>query len=298
MPEELKVYALDEGKNNFQTMTKEQILSAINQKISSGSIVNIDDAFITKIKEMNAGALVQLWIGTQAEFQALSEKQEDVLYILSDDPTVDDIEDSISSLEQSVSDVAQNNTYLNGRYNQILNGQQTVYRAKYASSDTSKGTIDERLDALGFKEGVITETENFTITDYTLYRRSKIVTFKIKGYPTHIRNSDHSFLKESSIKIPYGFRPKENIIFHGKATGKTEQDALYDEGDRDGTEGNRICIGTAEYNPSTFQFKIRFVFNPEGFRNDTPNWTYKYGRGPVPCTFESETIGWEVADDE
>lgn len=289
MPEELKVYALDEGKNNFQTMTKEQILSAINQKISSGSIVNIDDAFITKIKEMNAGALVQLWIGTQAEFQALSEKQEDVLYILSDDPTVDDIEDSISSLEQSVSDVAQNNTYLNERYNQILNGQQTVYRAKYASSDTSKGTIDERLDALGFKEGVITETENFTITDYTLYRRSKIVTLKVKG------KLDNKLLERVFISIPKGFRPKDSISFAGKATAQPcDRDDPTTYPDMD--EGSWFAVGACD--ASNVRAKtIQVLFYPSKALQDYILPADRARRDVAYYTLEFE-IGWEVADDE
>ena len=281
MPEELKVYALDEGKNNFQTMTKEQILSAINQKISSGSIVNIDDAFITKIKEMNAGALVQLWIGTQAEFEALSEKQDDTLYILSDDPTVNEIESSISSLEQSVNDIGQNNTYLNEMYNRIINGQQAVYRAKYASSDTSKGTIDERLDALGFKEGVITETENFTITDYTLYRRSKIVTFQIKGYP--INNLNHQVW----IKIPQGFAPKN---FEPIVQGLATVDELGQE--------DEIPVNNGEEGGENRS--IRFVYYPET-RQMLLNLTHSYFQTSTRIywrTFDSGVIGWEVADDE
>lgn len=289
MPEELKVYALDEGKNNFQTMTKEQILSAINQKISSGSIVNIDDAFITKIKEMNAGALVQLWIGTQAEFEALSEKKDDTLYILSDDPTVNEIENSISSLEQSISEVGRNNTYLNERYNQIVNGEQTVYRAKYASSDTSKGTIDERLDALGFKEGVITETENFTITDYTLYRRSKIVTLKVKG------KLDNKLLERVFISIPEGFRPKDSISFAGKATAQPcDRDDPTTYPDMD--EGSWFAVGACS--ASNVRAKtIQVLFYPSKALQDYILPADRARRDVAYYTLEFE-IGWEVADDE
>lgn len=289
MPEELKVYALDEGKNNFQTMTKEQILSAINQKISSGSIANIDDAFITKIKEMNAGALVQLWIGTQAEFEALSEKKEDTLYILSDDPTVNDIESSISSLEQSVSDVGHNNTYLNEMYNRIINGQVSVYRAKYASSNTSKGTIDERLDALGFKVGVITETENFTITDYTLYRRSKIVTLKVKG------KLDNKLLERVFISIPKGFRPKDSISFAGKATAQPcDRDDPTTYPDMD--EGSWFAVGACD--ASNVRAKtIQVLFYPSKALQDFILPADRARRDVAYYTLEFE-IGWEVADDE
>lgn len=53
-------------------MTKEEITEAIYE--ATGHLpTNIDDAFITHLKEQNYGANVKLWIGTQAQYNALGD---------------------------------------------------------------------------------------------------------------------------------------------------------------------------------------------------------------------------------
>ena len=93
MPEERQVFALDEGKNSWLTMTKEQILTAIMQAVNDGAIGDIDAGFVTKLQEMNKELPVQLWLGTSAEFNALESKEQNTLYILTDDQTPEVIED-------------------------------------------------------------------------------------------------------------------------------------------------------------------------------------------------------------
>lgn len=102
---ETKVYALDEGKNQRETMTREQIVTAIQNMAATGSPGNVDDAFITKIKELNKEGQLRFWVGTMAEYNALEKKEDDVLYIFSDDPTVQDIEDAINAIEARVDDL-------------------------------------------------------------------------------------------------------------------------------------------------------------------------------------------------
>ena len=109
MLDEKNVYAQDAGKNNFLTMTREQILTAITQAVNEGTIGDIDAGFITKLQEMNEQTVVQFWFGTTAEFQALTEKRENMLYILTDDTTLDDVSrhiqnayDAVVSVENSV----------------------------------------------------------------------------------------------------------------------------------------------------------------------------------------------------
>lgn len=82
----------------------------------------------------------------------------------------------------------------------------SVYQAKYAtyaSTDTSKGTIEERLNALGFNEGVANYTFYASATDgsvssNSLKKQGKYVLFNFVG------------TKISSVIIPEKFRPKEN----------------------------------------------------------------------------------------
>lgn len=83
--------------------------------------------------------------------------------------------------------------------------------AEYASEDKTKGTIEERLTALGFKEGVAA-LEGVTATSNTLTKKGKYVIFNFNGT-----------LKAGTsgkITIPNEFKPKENIIFFlGQDTG-------------------------------------------------------------------------------
>lgn len=110
MLDEKNVYAQDSGKNNFLTMTKEQILTAIMQAVSTGEIKDIDAGFITKIQEMNDQNVLQIWVGTMAEFEELQEKHENMLYLFTDDPTVKDIEAALNDLEKNIDNSIKNIT--------------------------------------------------------------------------------------------------------------------------------------------------------------------------------------------
>ena len=99
---EVNVYALDQLGNSYLTMTKEQIINAIEQYITTGQIDDIDKGFISKILELNAQKNLGFWLGTSAEFQALPEKKENVLYLLTDDPTTDDIEKALTDLNDAI----------------------------------------------------------------------------------------------------------------------------------------------------------------------------------------------------
>lgn len=115
------VYALDDGKNLFPTMTKEQILAAIIEAVNDGTISNIDAGFITKIKEINKNSELQFWTGTQAEYNALQNKDpEHIEYRITDDTTLADMEQAISNAETNVS--------------KIVNGDMAVPNAVYAES--------------------------------------------------------------------------------------------------------------------------------------------------------------------
>lgn len=128
------VFALDEGANKHLTLTKEQIYTAIDSYLKTGKPpTDIDDGFITTLKEINEGEGIKLWIGTMAEYEALETKQDNVLYLFSDDPTVEDIEAAITTLQTN------------------LNSSITLLEEQI---DTSMQDVNDRLDELGFKEGV------------------------------------------------------------------------------------------------------------------------------------------------
>lgn len=96
------VYAICSDDCKFETMTKEDILAAIQQAIEQGYVSEPDAAVFSKIKEIHANGTTQIWVGTESEFNALSKKPtihksvvrvgtDGVLYLCTDDSTIHDV---------------------------------------------------------------------------------------------------------------------------------------------------------------------------------------------------------------
>lgn len=99
---ERKYYCLCDSNCKFETMTKEQILAAIAQAAETGLVFDTEAAFITKVKESNAGGFVTFWVGTKAQYNALARKEPNCQYIITDDTTLDDIAKLIKDLQDSI----------------------------------------------------------------------------------------------------------------------------------------------------------------------------------------------------
>ena len=99
MPER-KYYVRCESGCLFESMTKEQILAAISEAVSTGTITDVDTGFITKIKESNGNRALTFWLGTTAEYNAIEQKAENCFYILSDDTSGSDIAKAIEELQK------------------------------------------------------------------------------------------------------------------------------------------------------------------------------------------------------
>lgn len=92
-----KYYVIGFGNNLYEGMTKEQVIAAIVEATGK-TPTDIDDAFITKIKELNKGRPLMFWVGTEAEYNALPAPEENVFYIFSD---ANDLEDIIKAAEDA-----------------------------------------------------------------------------------------------------------------------------------------------------------------------------------------------------
>ena len=110
MATERTYYVICEDKCLFESMTKEQIVAAIAEATGSAP-TDVDAAFITKIKEQNAGKELKFWIGTQAQYNAIAEPVEDVLYLITDNGSDTDaaakaeIDDLKQALTKAVNDL-------------------------------------------------------------------------------------------------------------------------------------------------------------------------------------------------
>ena len=96
-------YVFDGQDCRFEGMTKEEILTAIEQGLEQGYVSDPDGAVISKIKEINASGTAQLWIGTEAEFNAITPVPavgnsvvrigaDGIMYICTDDRTLANVQ--------------------------------------------------------------------------------------------------------------------------------------------------------------------------------------------------------------
>ncbi len=99
MADERKYYVLCDQNCKFESMTKEQILTAIVQAVENGTFDNIDTGFVTTLKTINNKSL-KFFVGTQNEYDSLSsEEKEGVFAIITNDTYKDDILNAIVALE-------------------------------------------------------------------------------------------------------------------------------------------------------------------------------------------------------
>lgn len=101
MAEERNYYCICDDNCKFPTMTEEQILEAIAEA-TGNTPTSVDDAFISKLKEMNFGGNFTVWVGTTAEYNALESIEQNRFYILTDETWGDDVEAFVMELNAKV----------------------------------------------------------------------------------------------------------------------------------------------------------------------------------------------------
>lgn len=145
-------YVLCDKNCKYESMTKEQILTAIEQAVNNGNIENVDAGFVTKIKEQNSGTALSFWVGTQAQYNALKGRAENCFYIITDDTTLADINTAIEEQGQSIQAVGEIATAANDKIKKFNN---VIYDA------AEKGKM------LNFVEGK--KHTNEILKDYSLF---------------------------------------------------------------------------------------------------------------------------------
>lgn len=101
-------YVICEDNCKFPSMTQEQILAAIAEA-TGNTVTKVDDAFITKVKEMNANGNITFWIGTTAEYNAIvaaGAVEKNRLYILTDETFGDDVTAKIEEFYEQLENTA------------------------------------------------------------------------------------------------------------------------------------------------------------------------------------------------
>lgn len=182
-----KYYVICEDNCKFESMTKEQILAAITQAVESGEVGDVDTGFVSKVKTVN-GSYVNFFIGTQAEYDALDDsvKNDNLVAFVTNDTTKSDYDEAVKKVEE------------------IIKGTQAVGVATYASEDKSKGTIEERLTNLGFKQGVV-QGDDVDTAHNAVYRQGNFVIAPDLRF--HDINASSGAITIVGT-LPEGFRPK------------------------------------------------------------------------------------------
>lgn len=150
MADEIQIYGLDAGANEHLTMTKEQIIAAIMQAVSTGVIKDVDAGFITKIQEMNENKSIKLWIGTMAQFNALENKDENTLYIFSDDPTISEIGAKFDEIDETINNILDGTTAVPKSIN-AENAENAAYaeNAAKATNATKVNLLEIKRNSAG-----------------------------------------------------------------------------------------------------------------------------------------------------
>lgn len=94
------VYARYENYSLGETFTKEQILNIISQAIENGTVQNVDWGAVSILKEINKNQPLRFWVGTSAEYEVIEHKENNVLYIRTDDTSAAEINAAIAALQQ------------------------------------------------------------------------------------------------------------------------------------------------------------------------------------------------------
>ena len=76
---ESKYYVICNSGCRFESMTKEQILTAITQAVNEGTIGDINTGFVTTIKTVNGRAL-KFFVGSQSEYEVLTDDEKKNLF--------------------------------------------------------------------------------------------------------------------------------------------------------------------------------------------------------------------------
>lgn len=103
-------YVFDDAKNLFEGMTKEQIVNAIASATGLPPEQIDADVITSAIKEQNAQKNVNLWVGTQNEYNAIQQPDENTLYVVTDPHETNELQSQIAQLQAQVDNLIAPNT--------------------------------------------------------------------------------------------------------------------------------------------------------------------------------------------
>ena len=118
-----------------------------------------EQADLSKIQEKNSGRYVSVWLGTKAQYEQLTVKEENTVYIFEDDATPDEIDADVTEIKSDVAEL----------------------KTKTTELETDLGLVKESIPLL--------EDEIFNVNNKSDQNASGIATLQ-ESIASHISNYD------------------------------------------------------------------------------------------------------------
>ena len=188
------VYGICECKEKRQVLSVEQATDLIQQMAANNWQVPTDyipKTSVNGIVEQHYGDELKVWVGTQAEYDALTDEEKTNCFaIISDDPAYNEIQTLLSEYGQNIKSINSNVT-----------------------------NIYERLRKLGFREGSVIASPLVTATQNELKRQGNYVIGQYNG-SLYLTGEMNEYLGV----LPEDFRPTaskidQNIVLYSEDYG-------------------------------------------------------------------------------
>ena len=200
-----KYYCFCSSNCKYETMTKEQILAAIEQAVEDGEIRDVDTGFVTRVQELHAAKALTFWIGTMAAYNAIETPETNCLYIITDDTQEDDLNNTMGSLMRDVVELQEQYGTLAGKMEEIKN----------AAQFPNEGQVEIKYSGFGYLHPAA-DGANLTMTipvSKTFNCEWFMFTGNIRMYPcipySELLSTDApiEYIKENDISVNFEYRP-------------------------------------------------------------------------------------------
>ena len=247
-------YVICDDNCKFEGMTKEQILAAIAE-VTGATPTQIDDAFITKIKEQNRNSPLKFWVGTNAQYNELTPVG-GVFYIITDADPLTDIQTQINELDAQADDLEAQ-----------IGGVRTALNLSVASLSKTIDQVDE-LQSHGvdeliaddngwtvqkFANGALIAWRNITVKEADYKAENTVAVPKIldrtKANIVNMQNTTFSYVEITGAKVSATADIEKAFVF-----GFFEKDVA-DVTDVNGIE-TTVITRTSDFITATFDATI------------------------------------------
>lgn len=195
-----KYYCFCSSNCKYETMTTEQIMAAITQAVQGGTIGDVDTGFVSKVKEKN-GSYVTFWVGTQAQYNAIAERETNCLYIITDETTFADV---AKTVEQAAADAKAAATAA-GKAAYLLDSAANI------STDEFKGSFYRK-----YSDGIAEYVVNLKINNFPITERMGDF-YATKGGWKRIAFSDYPEIKKAPFFCDISVISVESYDSNGNA---------------------------------------------------------------------------------